>query len=186
MRPPEFVLDLRDWARSLSGYQAALRALIVVAAVLSLELVRLAGSGLVTWTALITVALIAWTVGRPDSPAGVCLVLMLAGLWFSADGNDRLTYSLPGALCLLLIHAATAHASLAPAAADFPRLAALHWLRDTALVGLLTAVVWGAATALDRWDAGGSVFLSAAAVFGLAAIAGFLHHAGRIDEVSHG
>lgn len=184
MRPPEFVLDLRDWARSLSGYQATLRALIVVAAVLSLGLARLAGSGLVTWTALITVGLIAWTVGRPDSPAGLCLVLMLAGLWFTADGE--LTYSLPGALCLLLIHAATAHASLAPAAAAFPRLAALHWLRDTALVGLVTAAVWGAATALDRWDAGGSVFLSAAAVFGLAAIAGFLHHTSRIDEVSHG
>jgi hypothetical protein len=72
------------------------------------------------------------------------------------------------ALCLLVVHVATALASAMPVTARGELQLAARWARATAVLAIATVAAAGLATALDRWSPPGSLLFVLAALAVLA------------------
>ncbi len=72
------------------------------------------------------------------------------------------------ALCLLVVHVATALASAMPVTARGDVRLAARWARPTAVLAIATVAAAGLATALDRWSPPGSLLFVLAALAVLA------------------
>jgi hypothetical protein len=92
--------------------------------------------------------IVAWATGATDVGVGPAVVVT--------------------ALCLLLVHVATALAAAMPVTAHGPTRLVLRWARPTGVLAAATVATAGLTAALDRWSPPGSLLLVLAALAVLA------------------
>jgi hypothetical protein len=151
--------------------QLALRAVVVLGAVLALAAADLAGAEPGGWVTATVVVLAAVTALRPESVAGVLALAGTAYAW--ALGPDPLSpLLLLVAAGMLLLHLAALVAGQAPALAAVDPRQLWLWGRRGVVLWLAAVVVWGLAVLVEDHAggratyAGGLLLLAAVAVLG--------------------
>ncbi|MFC7403669.1 hypothetical protein [Georgenia alba] len=136
-----------QWEELLAATRAQLivRAAVVVATVVFALALALAGG--VTWDPWLMVVaplLGLLAAAHPHSGLPTLLVVYLVGLWALTVTEPWTPWSLLGAACLLVVHAASALAAGVPVAARLPASLARRYAPRLAVVLAATALVWGA------------------------------------------
>ena len=137
--------------------QVALRALVVLGAVVALAGAALAGARVGTWVQLSVVLLAVVTALRPESVAGVVALCGAAYAW--ALVPDPLSpLVLVAAAGMVLLHVGALVAAQGPAVVRVDPAQAWLWLRRGITLWAAAAAVWGGALVLDDHPGGRTTY----------------------------
>ena len=117
------------------------------------------------------IALVAGAVGVvvPDAGGAVFCSAGVIVAWATGSTGGVGPAVVITAVCLLVVHVATALAAAMPVTARGDLRLAARWARPTAVLAIATVAAAGLAAALDRWSPPGSLLLVLAALAVLAA-----------------
>jgi hypothetical protein len=173
-------------ALGLSGSQAALRGLLVLASFALVGLTLVAAPHALVVAAVALVPLTVWAAWRPESPWATVLVAGLVLHWVAtvpvpsaAAGWLRL---LAAALLLLVVHLALSLAASLPPGAPLPAATVRRWTRRGAVVAGATVPVWAVAFLAGRQRVAGEVGLTYAAIAAAAVLTLAVHLLSRDDR----
>jgi hypothetical protein len=167
---PSRVVDVVDAGRSIGGYAFALRAIIVVAAVVCWLVAGLVGE-FETRTTLLTLVLAVMAAISPDGLAPLALIIGMMAVWLLAVDPMSITWSYVPALCVLVVHVAAARAASTVNGAALDRTASLLWLRQLGVVAGATLVVWYVVVRLAESPGRASVLAGVIALLAVSAVA---------------
>lgn len=152
----------------------SLRALVVASA-LAASLATDAAAGGASGPVATLVGLLAIVAAfAPDGHVGTVLVIAIGARWLATVDTVTTPWVVVVAIGLHANHGATALLALVPPSARVPRRLAVRWVARSAVVAVVTVVVWGVVLVAKTWDLAGSAPLTAlamAVVGGLAALA---------------
>jgi hypothetical protein len=116
------------------------------------------------------IAIVAGAVGVivPDAGGAVCCSAGVVVAWATGSPGGVGPAVVVTALCLLVVHVATALATAMPVTARGDVRLAARWTRPTVVLAVATAAAAGLAAGLDRWSPPGSLLLVLAALAVLA------------------
>ena len=116
------------------------------------------------------IALVAGATGIvvPDAGGAVFCTAAVVVAWATGAPGGVGPAVVVTALCLLVVHVATALAAAMPVTARGELRLAARWARPTAVLAIATVAAAGLAAALDRWSPPGSLLLVLAALAVLA------------------
>ncbi|HEY7043744.1 MAG TPA: hypothetical protein VH419_08760 [Nocardioidaceae bacterium] len=168
MRVPSSVADAVDAAHQLGRYVLLVRS-VVGGAVVACWLVGslIGGFDPVTTIVLLTAATAATL--RPDSPAPLVLIVLMAGFWMVEVRPMSVGWSIVLACCVLLVHVSTSRAATLVEHSPYDRGVTRRWLAQTGVVAATTAVVWCVVLVLHDSPLPGGLLASAAAFVAVAA-----------------
>jgi hypothetical protein len=163
----ELVINARRWGR------LPLLARAVIAAGAAGAIIATATPGWDVPDAYLIIAAVAGVVGVIDPDAGgaaFCTGAVVVA-WATGSPGAVSPAAVVTALCLLLVHVASALAAAMPVTARGDIGLVLRWVRPTAAIAGGTLATAGLAAILDRWSPPGSIVLVllALAVLGLGA-----------------
>lgn len=101
------------------------------------------------WPAAVVLTLALLTAVAPDSSAGLATLTVYAVWWLLVVPGSTSGWVLVAALALLGGHAATAYLAAGPATLSAERAVRMAWLRDLAVVAVLTGAGWLLARGAD-------------------------------------
>jgi hypothetical protein len=130
-------------------------------------------TALPTWDApdiYLLIAIVAGATGAvvPDAGGALFCTAGVVVAWATGAPGGIGPAVVVTALCLLVVHVATALASAMPVTARGDVRLAARWARPTAVLAIATIAAAGLATALDRWSPPGSLLFVLAALAVLA------------------
>jgi hypothetical protein len=118
----------------------------------------------------LVIALVAGATGVvvPDAGGAVFCTAGVVVAWATGSPGGVGPAVVVTALCLLVVHVATALAAAMPVTAQGDLRLATRWARPTAVLAVATVATAGLAAGLDRWSPPGSLLLVLAALAVLA------------------
>ena len=168
--------DFLDELSRLSRQQVAWRALVVLAAGLSVGVHTVAGAGPHPVFVVGATLLAVLTALLPDSAAGLFLVVLLGANWLLGVPEQTGGWLLVAALLLATVHVAATLAAYGPPGLDLDRVLLALWTQRAGLLLAATAAAWAAAILLPSAESWGRLWLPGAA---LAVLTGWAWHLGR-------
>lgn len=173
-------------ALGLSGSQAALRGLLVLASFALVGLTLVAAPHALVVAAVVLVPLTMWAAWRPDTPWSTVLVTGLVLHWVATvpvpAGTAGWLRLLGAAWLLLVVHLSLSLAASLPPGAPLPAATVRRWARRSAVVAGATVPVWTVASLASRQRVAGDVGLTYAAIAGAAVLALAVHLLSRDDH----
>lgn len=163
--------ELLDDLRSLSREQAILRGLMVVSLLAFAVLLLLAGESSVY--ALVVLAILsAFCVINPHTVLPAAVMVYCMAVWWAGVPEPMVPLATPAALCLLVLHAASAVSASAPAQAAIPRELLWRYAVRLALVAGATVALSLVAWTHQAWGYGGGLIAVVSGLFALGVVLG--------------
>ncbi|MGZ4599058.1 hypothetical protein [Oryzihumus sp.] len=155
---------------ALTRQQALLRLVVALAPVLFLAVAHAAGA---SWSGPVTICVVVLALAsaaEPDSHVALVVLAVLGWFWAARVGDPTSWWALAAAWVVLVGHGAGALAATVPSSGQLPRVVVRQWATRAALVGLLTAGVWGLARAGTAMHPQGRATLTVLALLALAGV----------------
>ena len=169
MRAPSWLEEFTDRLRMLGPFAVLIRMVAPTAALVSWVTAGAVG-GFNGFLGVLLVLTAIAAAAFPDSTAPLILILVMTGSWFLEVDPFSLPWSIVLALCILVVHVASARAAALVPGTAYDRGTTMLWLRQTGLVAVATVGVWVVSVRLGESPGGSSVAVSAVAVVAIAAL----------------
>lgn len=163
--------ELLDDLTSLSREQAILRGVMVVSLLAFAVLLLLAGESSV-YAVVVLAILSACCVINPHTVLPAAVMIYCMAVWWTGVPEPMVPLATPAALCLLLLHAASALSASAPAQAAIPRELLWRYAVRVALVAGATIALSLVAWTHQAWGYGGGLIAVITGMFALGTVLG--------------